>query len=727
MTASPAWQLWRHDEEMAKKSDDISVPGHHPKRRGYWTASRVPRRSWVKRIAVYALITAALVFFFARRHATVPSPLSTSHAGAWDSYDPYDSIQRAYEERFSSPGAAQPAAGRDSGVSHRADSLPASEAATKVGKVSMDGPRSKKPVGKQTKPVPAGVATKGGSLKARPKYDGPVHFPALQSTLRATSAAGGASRKNNNVLFAAASLKSASTLFPMACEMAMERQNLVHFAFMGVADVSVKDLLEINGIDKDCRLMTHDARPDHFESSTEPRTRTAVKEALSLINARMHPQAVIVDSTTAEEEYFLVPARDQILSTSAALIELPERPRKSLAWMSKLDARALSAWNKVRFDILIHATPTKTANLKRLLHSIARADLAGIHTPYITVELPHTIEPLMEKFLNGFQWPRPTSRARQQSSMISLRRRITRQPLDEEDSSVRFVESFWPTDPLKSHVLVLSPHTEITPQFFQYVKYSLLHQLHSKVALLEDYDTSLMGLSFSIPRTLADGSTAFSPPAPQGSKKGASGQTAFLWQRPNSEAMLFTGEKWIELHHFISRTLYQKKTTSSSSSPAVLTEGTPGKMYPAWLDYVFQLSRLRGYYTLYPSKATAEAILGAHSDMPDPPEEYEKDTEATAAQRSSVDNLQHDSSTGSFDLASPVDMLETLPEEGYLQLPVEVPLLSWDGTLTTQKSLAGKAQDYAALFRMEVGGCSAKEKQSVATRRADASDLFCRQ
>ncbi|KAG5939139.1 hypothetical protein E4U60_000999 [Claviceps pazoutovae] len=727
MTASPAWQLWRHDEEMAKKSDDISVPGHYPKRRAYWTASRVPRRSWVKRIAVYALIAAALVFFFARRHATVPSPLSTSYTGAWDSYDSHDPIQRAYEERFSSPGAAQPAAGRDSGVPHRADSLPASEAATKVGKVSMDGPKSKKPVGKQTKPVPAGVAMKGGSIKARPKYDGPVHFPALQSTLRATSAAGGASRKNNNVLFAAASLKSASTLLPMACEMAMERQNLVHFAFLGVADVSVEDLLEINGIDKDCRLMTHDARPDHFESSTEPRTRTAVKEALLSINARMHPQAVIVDSTTAEEEYFLGPARDQILSTSAALIELPERPRKSLAWMSKLDARALSAWNKVRVDILIHATPTKTANLKRLLRSIARADLAGIHTPHITVELPHTIEPLMEKFLNGFQWPHPTSRARQQSSMISLRRRITRQPLDEEDSSVRFVESFWPTDPLKSHVLVLSPHTEITPQFFQYVKYSLLHQLHSKVALLEDYDTSLMGLSFSIPRTLADGSTAFSPPTPQGGKKGASGQTAFLWQRPNSEAMLFTGEKWIELHHFISRTLYQKKMTSSSSSPAVLTEGTTGKMYPAWLDYVFQLSRLRGYYTLYPSKATAEAILGAHSDMPDPPEEYEKDAEATAAQKSSVDNPQHDSSTGSFDLASPVDMLETLPEEGYLQLPVEVPLLSWDGTLTTQKSLAGKAQDYAALFRREVGGCSAKEKQSVATRRVDASDLFCRQ
>lgn len=204
----------------------------------------------------------------------------------------------------------------------------------------------------------------------------------------------------------------------------------------------------------------------------------------------MHPQAVILDSTTAEENYFLASARDQILSTPSALIELPNRPEKSLAWISKLDSSALSgagrfcffffcpclprattnlsiAWNKVRFDILIHASPTRTANLKRLLRSIAAADLAGIQTPHITIELPNTIDQSLESFLEEFKWPRPTAHRGQQSPMLSLRRRITRQPLDEEDSSVRFVESFWPTDPSSTHVLVLSPHTEITSQFFQ--------------------------------------------------------------------------------------------------------------------------------------------------------------------------------------------------------------------------------------------------------------------
>lgn len=56
----------------------------------------------------------------------------------------------------------------------------------------------------------------------------------------------------------------------------------------------------------------------------------------------MHPQAIIVDSTHAEETYFLQAARDQIPSTKSALIELPDKPETRLAWISKLDSTALS-------------------------------------------------------------------------------------------------------------------------------------------------------------------------------------------------------------------------------------------------------------------------------------------------------------------------------------------------------------------------------------------------
>jgi hypothetical protein len=43
----------------------------------------------------------------------------------------------------------------------------------------------------------------------------------------------------------------------MACEMAMERESYVHFVLMGTADIEMRTLLEVNGIDKTCPLIMH--------------------------------------------------------------------------------------------------------------------------------------------------------------------------------------------------------------------------------------------------------------------------------------------------------------------------------------------------------------------------------------------------------------------------------------------------------------------------------------
>ncbi|KAG5983509.1 hypothetical protein E4U43_006268, partial [Claviceps pusilla] len=353
MTSSRAWNLWNHDEEMAKKSDDPPMPGyskHRASASGSWTAARVPRRSWVKRIIVYVLIAAALFFLFFRRHGQSSLPSEpTSPYTRTRSWDRYDSIERAYQERFGPGTGTRPRqvgndASRPDSSDDSSSSPPPTKGGTKAaaGKHSIHQPSSaENPSGKNPKAV--GNADSGGSsLNPRPKYEGPLRFTALSSTLQAISATRGILPKNRNVLFAAASLKSVSTLLPMACKMATERQNYVHFAYMGLADITIKELLEMNGADKDCEIVTHDGRPDHFESSTEHRMRLAITTALYHINTYMHPQAVILDSTTAEENYFLASARNQILSTPSALIELPNRPEKSLAWISKLDSSALS-------------------------------------------------------------------------------------------------------------------------------------------------------------------------------------------------------------------------------------------------------------------------------------------------------------------------------------------------------------------------------------------------
>lgn len=56
----------------------------------------------------------------------------------------------------------------------------------------------------------------------------------------------------------------------------------------------------------------------------------------------MHPQAVFIDSTDAEENYFVLGARDQLGAMASSLIELPENPGVRLSWVTKLDAAALA-------------------------------------------------------------------------------------------------------------------------------------------------------------------------------------------------------------------------------------------------------------------------------------------------------------------------------------------------------------------------------------------------
>lgn len=98
-------------------------------------------------------------------------------------------------------------------------------------------------------------------------YGGQVRFFRLARTLRsAASHTNGYERRNRNVLFVVSSLKSASTLVPMICDMSTGNRNYVHAAFMGREDIALEDLLEINGVDKEkCPAVWHDARPDYSE------------------------------------------------------------------------------------------------------------------------------------------------------------------------------------------------------------------------------------------------------------------------------------------------------------------------------------------------------------------------------------------------------------------------------------------------------------------------------
>ncbi|RDA88652.1 hypothetical protein CP532_4140 [Ophiocordyceps camponoti-leonardi (nom. inval.)] len=661
-------QLWRDDEEMAKKDDD-----HNSKRPPAppWSAAvRAPRPSWLLRVVVY-LFAACFIVFIIYNAAGFGY---RSENDDDDGFVPISSRSRDMPQvRIRPPAPAPP--GLESGLDDAA----------------------------------AAAAAAGAQRQVK---DGPLQHRELLVSIRALAAAGNGLSRNRNVLFIAAELQSATALLPMACSMARELHSHVHFAFMGRSDISMQQLLKINGIDGSCPLLVHDARPDYAATSTEERMILAVERALIIFQRLVPPQAILVDSTSTEESYLHQGTRKYVDRFQTTVIELPENPGIRLSWISKLDSAALAAWNKVRFDIIVHSPRTGTGNLKRLLQSLARADLGGHHTPHLVVELPSVVEPSLEDFLGGFQWPPPRTGAAPAPSMLSLRHRILRPRLTEEESSVRLLESFWPLDPSHSHVLYLSPHVEISPYFFHYVKYCLLFRRHSRMASREVLSSNVMAMSFTVPSTTPNGEQPFSPP------RSDDATTAFLWQAPTSDAVLFLGDKWVELHGYVSRVLEAQQTMTNP--PPFIASKQFGRQSPAWLEYALQLSRLRGYATLYPSQETAKVIATAHSDLSNEPEEFGPATAAGDRRRQGVDGQLVETAP------SEVDMLGALPDEG-LQKPLEeLPLLSWDGRpLDGAETLEKDATEVAMVFRRQVGRCSEADLEKHILADRHGRDLFC--
>lgn len=239
------------------------------------------------------------------------------------------------------------------------------------------------------------------------------------------------------------------------------------------------------------------------------------------------------------------------------------------------------AWNKVTVDLVIHAQVSASGSLIRLLESLKKADYFSSSPPRLTIELPNEIEePTKQYLLQRFHWP-PTE-IQNGANLLTLHHRIPQHGLTVEENSIRFLESFWPADPINSHIVVLSPHAELSPYFFHYLKYAMLEYKYST----RQYDaTSLLGISLDLPTTYLNDTTKLTPPL---LNKTA---TPFVWQAPNSNAALYFGDKWVELHDLVSRSL-----TSHHMAPASSTAHKEvSKTYPSWLEHVLELARVRGY------------------------------------------------------------------------------------------------------------------------------------
>ncbi|KAJ5932291.1 hypothetical protein N7516_006780 [Penicillium verrucosum] len=516
-------------------------------------------------------------------------------------------------------------------------------------------------------------------------YDGMIKFYELTHSLpRYKYSQKGSSHA---VVFAASSLRSVSDLLPLACRMAGERLNYVHFTLMGKEEVSIEGIKEVNRIrDSECPMTWHDARPDYAPKSTDDPPR------FSLHKVRAGRIPFFWDGVQAYSRENRIP--HVVLSTAS----------RGLMWIASLDSEALRSWNRVQIEMVVHAPSESSGSLIRLMKSLDAADYLG-STPSLTIELPQRVDSQLLQFLQHL------GGLTQLSGRITIRRRIQPHDMDTAESSLRTVESFYPRDPEVTHLLMLSSQTELAPSFYHYLKFAVLNYKQSSRA--KYLFSNMIGISLELPSSKPTaGSHSFTPP-PMTVEGKEQFLPSFLWQAPNSNAALYFGDAWAEFHSFMAKRLSTPQSVAAPETKLI------SEKYPAFMEHMLEMIRAKGYYLLYPSfpGTKSSSIATVHNELYQPPEEFGDSNPATPGKEAT--QIIHDPtqpvtggvSTGLGSIEKPLNRASTimpLLEQFSSGLPDldALPLLSYDGDELAAAVYTKQTEEYAKQFRTYYGGCA---------------------
>ena len=576
--------------------------------------------------------------------------------------------------------------------------------------------------------------------KEKQYYDGPIRFYNLGDSLHSIVHTMGTRQANHNILFVASSLQSAANLIPMACDMAGRERNYAHLALFGRSTLSMDDILEANGVNKEeCKVYFHDARGDYPEYSSDYRAEFSVAGGMKHIYDYMHPQALIMDDSQNENIWFTRAMRRKSKEMQHPLIEIPAGRYEDSLWITSLDAGSLDHFFTPNIEIIVQAPNGSAGSLIRLLRSLVNADYTGLKVPKLTIELPPNIEPAALSYLSSLEWPPNEGESPVRSDLLTVRHRIPSARLTSEQASLRFMESFYPSEPHDSYVLVLSPQAELNPLYLKYLYYMILEYRYPSYGYAGAQD--LLGFSLDVPSFNIGGDGKFVPPtAADGdfdkivSSPTANGTVAvpFLYQAPSSAASLFFGEKWVTLHSFLAKRLEASHLGLAYKPKKIVSETEP-----AWMEYLLELMRARGWSMIYP----ASSLVTMHNDLAQIPEEYlrpSKDenekTEDSSREHEHPEEeafltadatpvlMEHDESKG----VDNIPLHQLLFLEGEPPSPHEMPYLSHDGKLLTKSEVKLRKDRYITVFRSNIGGCDMSQlKRSRVVESLLADDLFC--
>ena len=454
----------------------------------------------------------------------------------------------------------------------------------------------------------------------------------------------------------------------------------------------------------------------------------------------IEPTVVVTDGSGVEDAFFTNSIRRKTNELGRPIIELPSDAVEKMMWISRLDSGSLSAWSTTYVEILIHAPRESSGSLIRLLKSIEEADYFNYRRPHLTIELPEVVDDATWQYLQQMTWPPLGDGGTAHQSQVTLRHRIPRGSKNSLEAAAHVVESFYPARVLDSNVLVLSPQVELSPLYYHYLMYALLEYKYSESGRgLEIRD--VVGISLDLPGYYLNDSQIFTPPTIFSTPSGASSDTSkseentpFLWQAPNSNAALYFGDKWLELHSFLTRRLAATKMRDTPMYHKQITD-----KYPLWLEFLLELMRARGYTMIYPSFGS-NGVVTVHNELyQEPDENWPKRKKKTfGTQSTSNEDLDPSEpftvepsdfpSVRSSPSEKPLissDLLSLFPDSsGPLPGLTQLPLLSYQGNSMNAAAFTSAARNYAKDFRREVGHCS-RDGESLKAAAMSAADLFC--
>ncbi|KAK1146063.1 hypothetical protein N8T08_003711 [Aspergillus melleus] len=507
-------------------------------------------------------------------------------------------------------------------------------------------------------------------------YDGEIRLIYLAKTLQRIQNPQSRYEKaaSSVVMFSGASLKAVSDLLPLACH----------------------------------------SRPDYAQWSTDSRMQGAVTRALGYLQFYLQPQVMITQGVTLEDSFF---SKGMELATQRhglPHIALPGYSRE-LMWISLLNSSALRAWNQIQIEILIQAPSEFSGSVIRLLRSLEEADYLG-STPSLTIELPQHVDPRLLQYLRKMKWPFTPSK-------VTIRRHILPHTLKPAEASLKTVEAFYPRDPNTSHVLMLSPQTELSASFYHFLKYAILNYRHPSATGRSAQN--LFGISLELPSSLPTNGEPFRPSRSDVTFTDDGNRDTLplsLWQAPNSNAALYFGDKWVELHSFLSKRLYiQDFAVQDLPQQKIIS-----KKYPAVMEYLLELIRASGYYMLYPAfEASGPALATVHNELYHAPEEFTTHVSSELPDAERMDNDNDVLQPPKESVEKPVSRAPTLMpllDQFSMSLPAidTMPLLSYAGHEISRAEWNQNTRDYIQKFRIRHGGCSTQ-----APVNANSVSLFC--